>query len=84
MRLRMKVWTDPDTNERYLCPAAIMKRDDGWASGIPTMRVYAMNDENTKVLEMSPEEWDRLPFFYFKEDGECVLEERPKRPFDVL
>jgi len=78
MRLRMKVWTDPDTDVRYLCPAAFMKR--GHEPFM--MSAYAMNDEDTKVIELTMEEWDSLPFFYFKEDGECT--DRPKRNFDIV
>jgi hypothetical protein len=37
------------------------------ASG--TMTAYAMTDDDTKVLKLTPVEWNALPFFYFQEDG---------------
>ncbi len=48
------------------------------------MKAYAMTDEDTKDIELTGREWDSLPFFFFKEDGECILEERPRRPLDLV
>ena len=84
MRLRMKVWTDPDTGKRFLMPAAFLVREFKLLRGRPIMKAYAMNDEETKVIVMTDLDWDALPFFYFKEDGECTIEERPKRPPDLI
>lgn len=64
LRLRMKVWTDPSTGTRYLMPTADLSDP---ASGLLT--VYAMTDTGTKVVKLTPIEWNALPFFYFQEDG---------------
>lgn len=68
MRVKMKVWTDPTslTKRRFIVPAAFMKH-----KGSAIMRAYAMCDEETKLIELTQEEWNTLPFFYFKEDGEA-------------
>jgi hypothetical protein len=66
MRLRLKVWTDKATGKRYLMPVALMKSRDS-----DVMRAYAMSEEETKFVELSTDEWNTLPFFYFKEDGEA-------------
>lgn len=60
----MKVWTDRRTGKRYLMPSAVISDP---RTGM--MSAYAMSDEDTKVVKLSPPEWNSLPFFYFKEDG---------------
>ncbi len=85
LRLRMKVWTDPKTQKRYLMPAAFVNpRRGGDTSDTLWMKAYAMSDEDTKVVDITAYEWDRLPFYYFKEDGEVVFEDRPKRLPDLI
>ena len=64
LRLRMKIWSDPTTHKRYLMPSAVMP-DPRFG----TMHAYAMSDEDTKIVKMTPAEWNALPFFYFQEDG---------------
>jgi len=64
LRLRMKVWTDRRTGKRYLMPSAVISDP---RTGM--MSAYAMSDEDTKVVKLSPPEWNSLPFFYFQEDG---------------
>lgn len=64
MRLRMKVWTDPKTKKRYLAPTAVLT---DMRRGIFT--AYAMSDDDTKQIQLGVDEWNALPFFYFKEDG---------------
>jgi hypothetical protein len=64
LRLRVKVWTDPKTRKRYLVPTGIMSDP---VRGLIT--AYAMTDEDTKEVKLTPGEWNALPFFYFKEDG---------------
>ncbi len=77
LRLRMKVWTDPATGRRYLASTAILSDP---RSG--TMTAYAMSDESTKVILLTPAEWNALPFFYFREDGPAPR--GPAQPPDVL
>ena len=79
MRLKMKVWTDPDSRDRYLMPAAFIT-PESFHSDRPVMKAYAMNDDDTKVVEIYAEEWNQLPFFYFKEDGEAARPEHTRRP----
>ena len=64
LRLRMKVWTDRVTGKRYLMPSAVMSDP---RTGF--MTAYAMSDAETKMIRLTPPEWNALPFFYFKEDG---------------
>lgn len=69
LRLRMKVWTDPATAQRYLMPAAFM-RDVLLGKPISNvMNAYAMNDDATKLITLTIDEWNALPFFFFREDG---------------
>ena len=77
LRLRMKIWTDPTTSKRYLAPTAVMS-DPRFG----TMVVYAMSDEDTKIIRLTPIEWNALPFFYFKEDG--AAPRGAPRPADAL
>jgi len=64
LRLRMKVWTDPATNKRYLMPTASMP-----SARSDVMTAYAMTDEDTKLVKITVREWNMLPFFYFQEEG---------------
>jgi len=66
MRLRMKVWTDTTTGKRYLMPVALMRNLHS-----NVMAAHAMTDEDTKLIKLTGEEWDALPYFYFKEDGDA-------------
>jgi hypothetical protein len=77
LRVRVKVWTDPATGKRYLMPTAIMHDPK---SGLLT--AYAMTDADTKVVKLTPVEWNALPFHYFKEDGDAPR--ASARPVDVL
>lgn len=63
LRLRLKVWTDPQTKKRYLMPTALLDPRTG------VMTAYGTASEgDDKVLRLTPPEWQALPFFYFKED----------------
>ena len=64
LRLRVKVWTDPQSTRRYLMPTAIMSDP---TRGLLT--AYAMTDGDTKAIKLTAAEWNALPFYYFKEDG---------------
>jgi len=64
LRLRLKVWTDSRTSVRYLVPTALV----GDAQ-FGTLTVYALSGEGTRVVRLTPTEWNALPSFYFKEDG---------------
>jgi hypothetical protein len=76
LRLRMKVWTDLATGKRYLMPTAMPDPRLG------ILTAYAMSDEDTRIVRLTPFEWNALPFFYFKEDGPASR--ASKRPVDVL
>jgi hypothetical protein len=77
LRLRMKTWTDPTTGKRYLMPSAVMADPR-----LGTMHAYAMTDEDTKIVKLTPLEWNALPFFYFQEDGPAPR--ASARPIDVI
>jgi len=69
VRLRMKIWTDPTTTHRYLMPTAFFR---DVANGKPASAVicaYAMRDDDTRLVDLTVDEWNALPFFYFEEDG---------------
>lgn len=76
LRLRMKVWTDP-AGKRYLMPSAVITDP---VRGI--MTAYAMSDEDTRPVKLTPVEWNALPFFYFQEDGPAPR--ASARPVDVI
>jgi hypothetical protein len=69
LRLRMKVWTDPDTGKRYLMASAFMRDVKNGKPITDVMFAYAMRDDDTKIVTLREAEWNTLPFFYFKEDG---------------
>jgi hypothetical protein len=77
LRLRMKIWTDPKTSKRYLMPTAVIPDPRSGA-----MTAYAMSDEDTKIIKLTPAEWNALPFFYFQEDGPAPR--ASTRPVDVI
>lgn len=77
LRLRMKVWKDPATLKQYLMPVGIL-------SGGGRMMAYAMTDEETKIIHLTVDVWNSLPFFYFKEDGLCLIRIRTSRPPDLV
>ena len=76
LRLRMKVWTS-ETGKRYLMPTAVMADPR-----LGMMNAYAMSDEDTKLVKLTPAEWNALPFFYFQEDGPAPR--ATARPVDVI
>ena len=55
LRLRMKVWTDPATDKRYLMPTAFMRDVNS-----DMMCAYAMRDEDTKIVTLTTHEWNTL------------------------
>lgn len=71
LRLRMKVWTDPSTKLRYLVAVGVMPHESS-----TTMSAYAMRDDQTRLLRLTVAEWNRLPFYYFVEDGEAPRKEQ--------
>ena len=78
----MKIWTDPSTSKRYLMATAFVRNV---VNGKPTsdvMHAYAMRDDDTKVIALTTDEWNALPYYYFKEDG--VAPRATSRPLDVV
>lgn len=69
LRLRMKVWTDPSTLKRYLMPTAFMRDLVHGQPFTDVMYAYALSDDDTKLIILTADEWNTLPFFYFQEDG---------------
>ncbi len=69
LRLRMKIWTDPQSGQRYLMATAYMVPNGRPISD--AMRGYAMRDDDTKLVDLTIDEWNALPFYYFAEDGEA-------------
>lgn len=82
LRLRMKVWTDPQTSKRYLMPTAFMQDVKNGRPVSDVMRAYAMSEEDTKVVTLRAHEWNALPFYYFQEDGPAPR--ASARPPDVV
>ena len=82
LRLRMKVWTDPETLKRYLMTTAFMRDMVNGRPVSDVMRAYAMSEEDTRVITLRVAEWNTLPFFYFQEDGPAPRASR--RPVDRL
>lgn len=76
LRLRMKVWTASDGTQ-FLCPVA-------FALGKGFLSAYIMRDDKTDIITMTDAQWNSLPFYYFQQDGEAKLAERPAREPDVL
>lgn len=69
LRLRMKIWTDPQTGKRYLMPTAFMRDTLKGRTVSDAMYAYAMTDDETKLVHLNAKEWNALPFAYFREDG---------------
>lgn len=82
LRLRAKVWTDPETTKRYLMPAAFMRDVVNGKPVSDIMCAYAMRDDDTKLVTLTTDEWNTLPFFYFQEDGPAPR--ATARPVDVV
>lgn len=74
MRLRMKVWINPENGQLYLVATGY------YNTANDRMVAYAMRDEETKQLDLSPEEWNALEYKYFKEDGDAP---RPEKKFSL-
>lgn len=66
LRMRMKVWTDPKTQRRYLMPIAFLS-DPKY--GVFTAYAMTEEDEDLRTVKLTILEWNALPFFYFNEDG---------------
>jgi hypothetical protein len=69
LRLRAKVWTDPQTAKRYLMPTAFMRDVVRGQPVTDAMYAYALRDDDTKLVALTVPEWNALPFHYFQEDG---------------
>jgi hypothetical protein len=69
LRLRMKVWTDPQTRKRYLLPVAFMRDLVRGQPVTDVMYSYAVADGETRTILLTAHEWNSLPFFYFQENG---------------
>lgn len=82
LRLRMKVWRDPATGHDYLMPAAFMRDVMDGKPVSDVMCAYAMRDDDTKIVTMTVDEWNTLPFFYFRQDGRAPR--AGNRPLDVV
>ena len=82
LRLRAKVWTDPETKKRYLMPTAFMRDVVDGKPVTDIMCAYAMRDDDTKLVTLTADKWNTLPFFYFKEDGPAPR--ATARPVDVV
>jgi len=63
VRLRAKVFTNEATGQRYLVSIAMFNPER------ETVNVYFMSDEETLFQIMSVDDYNTLPYFFFKEDG---------------
>ena len=82
LRLRMKIWSDPVTGQRYLMTSAFMRDVVDGRPVSDVMIAYAMRDDDTKLVTLRAAEWNTLPFYYFQEDGPAPRATR--RPVDVV
>jgi hypothetical protein len=78
----MKVWIDRSTTKRYLMPSAFMRDVVNGRPVSDVMIAYAMRDDDTKVVTLTTDEWNALPYFYFKEDG--AAPRASARPLDAI
>lgn len=70
LRVRMKIWTHPQTARRYLMTSSRWRDLD--RSGQPVtdvMLAYAMREDDTMTVSLTATQWNALPFFYMQEDG---------------
>lgn len=72
LRLRAKVFTNAATGQRYLVSMAMFNPER------ESVHVYFMSDEETLFMAMTVDDYNALPYFYFKEDGEA-----PRPPMRV-
>ena len=82
LRLRVKIWTHPDTAKRYLMPTAFMRDIVNGQPVSDVMYAYAMREDDTMVVTLTAAQWNAMPFFYFQEDGPAPR--ATSRPIDVI
>lgn len=82
LRLRSKIWTDPTTSKRYLIPAAFMRDVVDGRPVSDVMLAYVMRDDDTRLITLTTDEWNALPFYFFQEDGPAPR--MSARPVDVV
>jgi hypothetical protein len=77
LHLRMKIWTDPKTQKRYLAAQATEDKK----TGLFTAWVQADMEAPRKVV-LTGAQWSALPLSYFKEEGaaEHALNLYPPQP----
>ena len=63
-------------------PMAYMRDVVNGQSVSAIMHAYAMRDDDTRLVELTVDEWNALPYFYFDEDGPAPR--MPARPFDSV
>ena len=81
LRLRMKVWRDPETGLLWLAPVAFAT--EKILDGVAHWGAYLMRDNMTRLWTFTMEEWNTLPFHWFDDAGET--EERPgSKPWDMI
>ena len=73
-RVRTKVWTDED-GQQYMVGVAMMgvrpssKEGSSEDDVEPCINAYATCEEKTVQLQMTLVEWNKLPFFWFVQEG---------------
>lgn len=82
LRIRMKIWTHPQTTKRYLMPTAYMRDVRNGQPVTDVMVAYAMSEDDTMMVTLTATQWNSLPFFYMQEDG--AAPRATARPFDVV
>lgn len=70
VRLRMKVWTDPADGKRWLL-AGVMTTPLGMAIG-KKLTGHAMRDAEVKLVALTHEEYNALPYSVFVETDRNV------------
>lgn len=66
LRLRMKTFIHPETGEMYLVASGFYDPQSD------RMRAYGMRDDRTIQIDCSLDDWNALPYHYFRADGEAA------------
>lgn len=66
LRVPLKVWKDPTNDQIYLAPVCLRAKNN---THVKAFLVSRDNTEAVRFVDMTLDEWNEMPFFYFKEDG---------------
>lgn len=76
MRLRCKVYTNPETGEELMLAMGMMFAQN-------KVRAFAMSDDGTVEVSLTVAEWNATPWRWFKDDGDAEAPVRDPRPVAI-